>query len=170
MVEIPAKVQQRFKKMADNLFSLRFINSAEADNAKFQYDQFITKDVLINKEKFLKFNFKFDRLDSFLYQFVGLNTDYSDLWNVMKLIFIASHGQSFTERGFSVNKLTTDVNMEAESLIAQRVIYDAISSADANVATFPISKELKQSCKKARQREKVAREGKKKRRFTKIRA
>ena len=43
----------------------------------------------------------------------------------MKLIFIATHGQSVNEWGFSNNKLTSDVNMEEESLIAQRVIYNA---------------------------------------------
>ena len=60
-----------------------------------------------------------------MYQFVAVNTDYSDLWGEIKLVFILNHGQSFTEPGFSVNKLTSDVNMEEESLIAQRVIYNA---------------------------------------------
>ena len=73
MARIPSKAQKRFQKMADNLFSLKFITSSVADNAKFQYDQFI------NQEKFLKFSFKTDGLDSFLYQFVAINADYSDL-------------------------------------------------------------------------------------------
>ena len=40
MNEIPTKVQKRFKKLADNLFTLKLIPSSEADNAKFQYDEF----------------------------------------------------------------------------------------------------------------------------------
>ena len=36
----------------------------------------MTEEVFINQEKFLKFNFKTDRLDSFLYQFVAINADY----------------------------------------------------------------------------------------------
>ena len=79
----------------------------------------------------------------------------------MIIIFVLNHGQSFTERGFSINKLTSDVNMEEESLIAQRVIYDALSSANADAATFPISKQMRESCKKARQRQKLAAEQKK---------
>ena len=51
--------------------------------------------------------------------------------------------------------------MEAESLVAQRVIYDVMSSDGANAATFGISKEVKQSCKKVRQREKIVQESKK---------
>ena len=109
----------------------------------------------------MKFNFKVDRVDTFFYQLVGVKKEYQDLWKVMKLIFILSHCQSYTERGFSVNKMTTDVNMEAESLIAQRFIYDAIKNVDADASTFPITKEIKQSCKKARQREIAVRESKK---------
>ena len=45
----------------------------------------MSKKVIINQEKFLKFNFKTDCLDSFLYQFVAIDADYSDLWKVMKL-------------------------------------------------------------------------------------
>ena len=48
MAQIPSKAQERFQKMADNLFSLKFITSSVADNAKFQYNQFMTKEVVIN--------------------------------------------------------------------------------------------------------------------------
>ena len=57
-------------------------------------------------------NFKTDHLDSFLSQFIVINANYSDLWKVRKLIFIATHGQSFTERGFSINNVTSDIKME----------------------------------------------------------
>lgn len=162
MAKSPDQSQKRFKSMADNLFSLKFITSPEADNAKFQFDEFMSNEVLRNKDKFLEFNFKDDRVDEFLYKYVGANKDYVALWKVMKLVFILSHGQSYTERGFSVNKLTTDVNMESESLIAQRFIYDAMKNANADASTFPITNEMKQSCKKARMRSVAARENKKK--------
>ena len=61
-----------------------------------------------------------------------------------------SHGQSFTEQGFSINKITSDVNMEGDSLVAQRFVYDAMSSAGADAGDFPITKEIRPSCKKAR--------------------
>ena len=62
----------------------------------------------------------------------------------MKLIFIVTHGQSFYEQGFSINKLMSDVNMEEELLIAQRVIYDAMDSDNADAGSFPITKEMRQ--------------------------
>ena len=48
------------------------MTSSVADNAKFQYDQFMIKEVVINQGKFLEFNLKTDPLDSFLYQFVAI--------------------------------------------------------------------------------------------------
>ena len=50
-----------------------------ADNAKIQYDQFMTKEVGINQENFLKLNFKTNRLDSLLYELVAIDADYSHL-------------------------------------------------------------------------------------------
>ena len=40
--------------------------------------------------------------------------------------FIATHRQSFTECGFSINRLTSGVNMEEELIIVQKVIYDGM--------------------------------------------
>ena len=63
--------------MADDHFSLKSIASSVAGNAMSQYNQFMTK------EKFLKFNFKTNHLDSFLYQVLAINVDYSDLLKTM---------------------------------------------------------------------------------------
>ena len=132
MARIPSKSQTRFIKLADTLFSLNFVTSAVADNAKFQYAQFLKNEVVLKQDEFLKFNYSTERVDSFFYPLVAINTDYSDLCKVMLLIFIPIHGQSFTERGFSINKLTSDDNMEDDSLIAQRFIYDAMNNAGCN--------------------------------------
>ena len=53
----------------------------------------------------------------------------------------------------SINKFPFAVNMEEELLTVQRVIYDAIKSTDADAGSFPITKESRQSCKKACQTE-----------------
>ena len=114
--------------------------------------------MVCNQDKFLGFDFKTQRLDSFLYSFVATNSEYADLWKVAQLIFIVTHGQSFTERGFSINKNVSDVNMEDDSLIAQRLVYDVLKNAGTDAGDFPITKELRKSCKKARQREKLDQE------------
>lgn len=49
-------VSQRFVRLADLLYSLKFISSSVADNAKFQYDQFIKKEVVKEKDIYLSCN------------------------------------------------------------------------------------------------------------------
>ena len=51
---------------------------------------------------------------------------HAELSVVIKIICIISHGQSFTERGFSINKEINNCNMLEESLICQRIVYDAL--------------------------------------------
>ena len=144
----PAKASRRFKSLADNLFAMKKITSKVADNAKDQFRNFLETDVIKHAEKFAEFDFRQTRLDDFLYPFLCTKKEYSDLWIVCQLIFTMNHGQAYTERGFSINQKVSDTNMEDDSLIAQRLIYDVIKKT-GEVADFPITKELRGSCKKA---------------------
>ena len=49
-----------------------------------------------------------------------------EIYTVCKVILVLSHGQSFTERGFSINKEVVDDNMKQKSLISQRIVYDTV--------------------------------------------
>ena len=69
---------------------------------------------------------KSDCVDVFLMDLLPENSHVDPL-KVIKIICIISHEQSFTERGFSINKKVNDCNMLEESLICQRVVYDALS-------------------------------------------
>ena len=104
----------------------------------------MTKQVVISQEAFQKFSFKTDCLDSFLYQFVVINVNYSNLWKVMKPIFIATHKQSFTERRLSINKLMSDVTMEEELSIAHNVTYDSMNTVNIDAGTSTITKKIRQ--------------------------
>ena len=152
MVNIPAKAAKRFNGLADSLYSLKFISSYVADSAKYQYSQLLNKEVVMYSKKFVEFDFNKQRLDSFFYPVIGTNLKYVNLWIICQLVFILNHGQAFTERGFSVNKKVSDDNMEDDSLVAQRLIYDAIKSSGCEVSEFPIMKKLRKICKQSRSR------------------
>ena len=62
----------------------------------------------------------------------------------MKPIFIATHGQSFTERGMIINKVMSDVTMEEELSFAHNVTYDAMNSVNIDAGTFTITKKIRQ--------------------------
>ena len=111
----------------------------------------------MNTEKhFLKFDHKKDRLDEFIWPFLMRLSDNKELCTVCKVIFVLSHGQSFTERGFSINKEVLDVNMQEKSLISQRIVYDTIQSCyDGKVLDFQVTPELHKSCRLAHQKKKL---------------
>ena len=70
-------------------------------------------------------------------------SDNKELCTVCKVIFVLSHGQSFTERGFSINKEVVDDNMKEKCLISQRIVYDTIQSCyDGKVSDFQVTPEL----------------------------
>ena len=86
---------------------------------------------------------KLDRLDVFLVHFLP-EKSYSELLKVSNIIFIISHGQSFTERGFSLSKELNDCNMQEESLTCQRVVYNALQ--DKKMYEIEIDQQLRKSC------------------------
>lgn len=151
MVNIPVKAEARFKSLADALFGLKKITASVADNAKGQYDQFLRNVVKVQRKKFEDFNFRTQRLDEFLYPLIGTKNDCKDLWKICQLVFVLNHGQAYCERGFSVNKLTSDDNLSDDALIAQRLIYDTIKKL-GDSSEVPISRELRRSCKTAHSR------------------
>ena len=95
------------------------------------------------------------RVDVFLRDYLSINPQYKELWSICKLIFILQHGQSFTERGFSVNKEITDVNMQEDALISQRLVYDHLKQSEKEVWEFSITPELRKNCKLAYQEKRL---------------
>ena len=156
-----ALMSKRFVRLEDQLYSLKFISSSVVDNAKFQYNQFLKKEVVSEKDEFLLFDMRKQRVDVFLRDFIGINPQYKDLWSICKLIFILQHGQSYTERGFSVNNKISDVNMQEDALISQRLVYDCLLKSEREVWEFPITPELRKSCKLAHQKKRLDDQNKK---------
>ena len=150
-----ALMSKRFVRLADQLYSLKFISSSVADNAKFQYDQFMKKEVVNNKEEFLSFYMRMQRVDVFLHGYIGISPQCKDLWSICKLIFILQHGQSYTEKGFSINKKISVVNMQEDALISQRLVYDYLMKNEKEIWDFPITPDLRKSCKLAYQKKRL---------------
>lgn len=53
-----------------------------------------------------------NRLDEVFYELIRARPSYRDLWNVVKLLLVHSHGQATVEQGFSVNRQVTVKNLQ----------------------------------------------------------
>ena len=58
------------------------------------------------------------------------------------ILLILFHGQAQMERGFSINKLLLDVNMQNETLVAQQIVHDHIVSENMKPHDLQMTKHL----------------------------
>ena len=91
--------------------SLHKITADTSDNSKNQFHELLKIIKHEHREAFLKFDYEKDHLDEFIWPFLMRLSDNKKLCTVYKVIFVLSCGQSFTERGFSINKEVLDDNM-----------------------------------------------------------
>ena len=71
-----------FGRLVDIMYEHKRITSKEADDVKGQYASFLEIVVSGNADKFGSFDFKKNRLDSFLHAFMGGKQEFQLLWRV----------------------------------------------------------------------------------------
>ena len=72
-----------------------------------------------------------------------LGKSHAELLSVCQIVFVLSHGQSLTERGFSINREVLDVNMQEKSLTSQRIVYDTLQDSDQKIHEINITQDLR---------------------------
>ena len=154
MAKHPEESSQMFTKLADRLFARQKITASVADKSKNQYDDLLKTARFEQKDKFLNFKMKSDRLDEFFGNLL-LGKSHAELLSVCQIVFVLSHGQSFTERGFSINREVLDVNMQEKSLTSQRIVYDTLQDSDQKIHEINITQDLRKHCRLAYQKYKT---------------
>ena len=92
-----------------------------------------------------------DRVDVFLGNYLSAEK-YFHVFQVFQLICTLSHGRSFIERGFNINKEHLVVNLQEESLIALRIVNYYTIANSLSPTTIQISKKMLTSVGLSRQR------------------
>jgi len=96
---------------------------AVCDAAERQYGQFIRE----HKDQLENYDSKTQRLDEFYFGLLSEKESYRDLWTVIQLVLVLSHGQASVERSFSINEDILLPNMKAQTLYAIMFISDLFS-------------------------------------------
>ena len=154
MVRHPEESMQMFTKLADRPFALQKITASVAGKSKNQYDNLLKTARFEQKGKFLNFKKKSDRLDEFFGNLL-LGKSHAELLSVCQIVFVLSHGQSFTERGFSINREVLDVNMQEKSLTSKRIVYDTLQDSDQKIHEINSTQDLRKHCRLAYQKYKT---------------
>ena len=132
----------RFSKLVEKFFEGKWLSENECEDTKLQYDKFLSSSAKEHKEKFVEFDRASGRVDLFFGKFLNENKDCGSLWNVCKILFTLSHGQSAVERSFSVNKDFLVENLKKESLCTQRMVYGHMQTECSTLHEFKVEKEL----------------------------
>ena len=138
--------------MLEIIVGLKKVTSEMTMKAKQEYSKSFTHAVKPNTESFNEFEESKNRLDSFLWKYMGSDSNYKSIWLIFKIILVLSHGQATAERGFNENKMLLAENLDMESLIAQRMICNYMKRKNFESHNFPISKNLISSVKSALQK------------------
>lgn len=106
------------------------VSEKKCDAVKMQYAKFIESVLADHLDAFGSFDYRSDdRVDLLLYSHLSQRKDYAELWEVVQQVLLLSHSQAAVERGFSVHKQTTAQNIKKHSLIARRLIIQAVRKA-----------------------------------------
>ena len=124
----------------EKFFEGKWLSENECEDAKLQYDKFLSSSAKEHNEKFVDFGRASDRVDLFFRKFLNENKAYGSLWKVCKILFTLSHGQSAVERSFSINKDFLVENLKKGSLCAQRMVYDHMQTECSMLHEFKIEK------------------------------
>lgn len=141
--------KKRMQCLLQSLIQQNRITPETADIIKTQFHEFCS-DESIN-EKIDIFSFNNDRLDVFYTDLIGKRDDMRQLFNVLKMMLILSHGNASVESGFSVNKDVLVENLEELSLISQRMVYDTVRHY-GGALTVEFTSDLMKSARSARTR------------------
>lgn len=71
------------------------------------------------------------------------------MMDFLKTVFILSHGNAFVERGFSIRKECVVENPLSKTLVAQKIVYDAVNLV-GGINKVTISKKIIHAFRNAR--------------------
>ena len=143
--------EKRMGVLLEILYDTNNVTAEVADKAKGQFVKLCSRGQEELRDLFTDVIRNNGRLDTFYYDILGNDNDCTELWTVVRLVLILSHGNASVESGFSVNSAILVENMHEESIIAQRVVYDTIQ-ATGGVLSADINKSLLMSVRASRSR------------------
>ena len=142
-------LEAKMKKMIMKFVALDVILSGTGDKAMTQYSEFISSDIVIQKENLMSFDRKSQRLDDFFFQDLKVEDSYPDLALIMKVVFTLSHGQASVERGFNDNNAVLKQNQKDNTVVSRRFIKNYMSANNFLPHTAHITQGLVKSFKSA---------------------
>ena len=141
--------QENFRRLVETLYEAHCVSAQTADCAKVQFTDLCASAGNELEPLFKSFSASDAKLDAFYFEVLGDKSQFSALWQIVKLTLILSHGNAAVESGFSINNDMLVENLLEDSLVGQRTVYDSIQKA-GGVLSVHIDKRMLQFVRAAR--------------------
>lgn len=143
----PDAAAKLLKRCLELMVNSDLMSGTDADRVSDEFRKLMSSP--LTREKLASFNRGRDRLDDFWVALLSSSgEDCHFLRCFVRKILVLSHGNALLERGFSINDECLVENLHEQSLVAQRVVYDAIHAA-GGVPHVEISSSMLQYAKNA---------------------
>ena len=118
-------LHKKMKGALSEMENKRIFQLRDCDQILEQYGILLMKIKGEFEDSFASFSMQTDRLDS-LFVRVAPEKEYPQLWELLRIVFILSHGQADVERGFSINKDVIRTNMVEKTIVTHRIVYEGV--------------------------------------------
>jgi hypothetical protein len=146
------KKESRITTLLEAFVGASVIEASSADRIKREYLNLCKNPEVV---AYLKKYVSSHRLDEYIVRISDFYPLSKELMEFFTTIFILFHSNAAVERSFSVNKECLIDNLTEESLIAQRIVYDAMKEKNNfNLQTLQVSTSMIQYFKNASSRRK----------------
>ena len=130
--------------MCDYLIDAKKVSSSCADKANRSWVKLTSSaEFTSNAEDFSK---ETDKEKSRLYYFfrteLGDRVKHHNLYEIIKMLLVLSHGNAEVERSFSINKNLIRDDLSEEYLIAQRLVHQAVPTNGRKFLDVEIDKQM----------------------------
>ena len=101
MAARPEQATNKMTQLLKKLLHLRQRRAEDCDAIIRQYKTFLGEIKKHSLQSFAEFKHTEEGVDTFLFSYLGNIPRYQEMWELLKLLVILSHGQAQVERGFS---------------------------------------------------------------------
>ena len=141
--------QSRINAALEVFIEKKWTSGCDADVIKREYAEICQKEP--TKKRLSEFCRDTDRLDTLLHDIFQVEKADNRLLKFVQQILCLFHGNAAVERSFSINKEFLLENLFEDSLVAQRVVFDAVWAA-GGVSCVRVTKPLIHSVRNASSR------------------
>jgi hypothetical protein len=141
ITQIRSTSEKRFGNFIQIIYDGGWVLSVVADQAKPQFLKLCFKAADEWAELFKNFDWNEDRLDVFYKKILAKTEEFKELWSICQLALLLCHGNASVESGYSVNSSILVENLQEESLIAHRRVYDSII-AKGGICNIDVSSKM----------------------------